>query len=153
MIKSISTFFTEVLTPEDTATEEELDKTIQFATAALMMEVSRADNDKSLVEREQVLSILNRLFQFDPEDIQALIDVADEATDEAHDLFTFTSLINQHYAYDQKLQLMINLWLVAYADGRLDSFEEHIIRRIAGLIYVDHQDFIRTKIEARDKGA
>lgn len=149
MIKSISAWFSDTLTVID-VDDDEQEKTIQYATAALLMEVSRSDSDKSPVERDEILKILNNLFEFSADEIQALIDVADDATEEAHDLYSFTSLINEHYNYDQKLMLMNNLWRVAYADERLDAFEEHIVRRIAGLIYVDHQDFIKTRNQVRD---
>ncbi|MEC8444130.1 MAG: TerB family tellurite resistance protein, partial [Pseudomonadota bacterium] len=34
--------------------------------------------------------------------------------------------------------------------GNLDKYEEHIIRRIAELLYLPHSEFIRTKLLARD---
>ncbi len=43
------------------------------------------------------------------------------------------------------------IWKLAYADNELDVMEEHRIRRIAELINVDHSDFIRLKIQARDQ--
>ena len=45
------------------------------------------------------------------------------------------------------------LWLVAFADGRKDPEEEHLIRKIAGLLHVAHPDFIDAKIRARRGGA
>jgi len=38
------------------------------------------------------------------------------------------------------------MWQVAYADGHLDEMEEALIRKVATLIYVNHSDFIRTKL-------
>jgi len=35
--------------------------------------------------------------------------------------------------------------MIAYADNHLDAHEEHMIRRIAKLLYVPHQDFIKAK--------
>jgi uncharacterized tellurite resistance protein B-like protein len=35
---------------------------------------------------------------------------------------------------------------VAYADGDLDKYEEHLIRRVAELIYVPHEEYIRAKL-------
>jgi uncharacterized tellurite resistance protein B-like protein len=45
------------------------------------------------------------------------------------------------------------MWRVAYADERLDKYEEHLIRKISDLIYVSHRDFIRTKHSARSGAA
>jgi uncharacterized tellurite resistance protein B-like protein len=46
------------------------------------------------------------------------------------------------------------MWRVAFADRRLDKYEEAQIRKIADLLYVPHKDFIRTKLrvqQAMDK--
>ena len=43
------------------------------------------------------------------------------------------------------------LWEVVYADGKLDSWEEHLVRRIADLLYVTHTEFIRYKLIAENK--
>ena len=42
------------------------------------------------------------------------------------------------------------MWQVAFADGQIEAIEDHIIRRIAGLVHVAHNDFIQLKIEARE---
>jgi uncharacterized tellurite resistance protein B-like protein len=41
------------------------------------------------------------------------------------------------------------MWEVAYADGRLDRYEEHMIRQVADLLYLSHSDFIRTKLASK----
>jgi uncharacterized tellurite resistance protein B-like protein len=42
------------------------------------------------------------------------------------------------------------LWQVVYSDGRADSYEEHLVRKVAGLIYVPHEVFIAAKLRARE---
>ncbi len=41
------------------------------------------------------------------------------------------------------------MWRVAYADGHLDKYEEHLIRQVAELTYVPHQDYIRAKLAGK----
>ena len=150
MIKSITSFFKEFMEPDNTADTGEDTHSVQFATAALLMEVSRSDEGHQEIEIDSVLNILKRLFDFSDIEVSQLLELAKDASDEAHDLFTFTKLINEHYDYAAKEQLVKNLWIVAYSDGRLDAFEEQIIRRIAGLIHLANSDFIKAKIDARD---
>ena len=152
MIKSITTFFDSFLQTENKVEDDQDHEqhNVQLASAALMMEITRADQDRLEVEREKIFSLLRSLFDFGEEELSALVDLAESASDEAHDLFTFTKLINQSYNHQDKIQLVKNLWQVAYADGRIDAFEEHIIRRISGLLYLPNEDFIRAKILARD---
>jgi len=40
------------------------------------------------------------------------------------------------------------MWRVAMADNALSRYEEHVIRKVADLLYVSHSDFIRSKSEA-----
>ena len=64
---------------------------------------------------------------------------------------TFTQLVNEHYNYEDKEKLIENLWSVAYADGRLDRYEEQFIRKVAGLIHVAHGDFIKAKVSVLER--
>ena len=55
----------------------------------------------------------------------------------------------QEFNYEDKLDLIRNLWKVAYADGNLDKYEEHLLRKISDLIHVSHSDYINIKLEMR----
>jgi len=139
--------------PEEVVSETDDNHDIQFATATLLMEVSRTDDGYQEVEKDAILKILRQLFDFSEAEVSQLIELAEDAADEAHDLYSFTKLINRHYDYPAKRQLVKNLWEVAFADGRIDAFEEHIIRRISGLVHLASEDFIRAKILARESAA
>jgi len=52
--------------------------------------------------------------------------------------------------YEQKLKVIEHLWDVALADNKIDKYEEHMVRKIADLIFVEHKDFINAKLKARD---
>ena len=153
MIKSITRFFEEYMEPHESEDESTDVHPIHFATATLLMEVSRSDKRHddlaNSVEQEKVLKILSRLFEFSDKEVASLIEIAEDASEDAHDLYSFTKLINEHYDYKARKLLIQDLWEVAYADGRLDAYEEHIIRRISGLVHVANEDFIRAKILAR----
>jgi len=65
-------------------------------------------------------------------------------------LYSFTSIINDRYGYQDKKQLMVDLWEVALADQHIDPQEDHIIRRISGLLSIDHSDLMHARAIARD---
>jgi uncharacterized tellurite resistance protein B-like protein len=150
MIKNITKFFEDFMEPSESASTKSDGHSIQFATAVLMMEVSRSDEGHKQVEKDAILGILQRLFEFSDLELAQLMELAEDASEEAHDLYSFTRLINEHYEYNTKIKLVIYLWEVAFADGRLDAFEEHIIRKISGLLHLANQDFIKAKIIARE---
>ena len=79
-----------------------------------------------------------------------LVVAAENRVDEATSLYEFTRVINDHYGAAQKVQLIGAMWTVAYADGHLGKYEEHLIRQVAELTYVPHQDYIRSKLAAQD---
>jgi uncharacterized tellurite resistance protein B-like protein len=147
MLDKIKKFFDEKLMP---VSDQDTGKSIQFATAALLLELSRADFEADEIEQAVIITMLRDTFDLNEDDLQALIELADQASDQAHDVFQFTQLVNEHYSHDDKIRLTENLWLVAYADGRIDKYEEQFIRKVSGLLHVAHSDFIKAKIRARE---
>ncbi len=150
MIQDIKRFFNEVLLPEDRGGEQDHERGIEHATAALLIELSKSDFEQHNEEVQQIIDTLEELFDLDQKALDELIEWAETATDEAHDLYQFTRLVNEHYDNADKARLLENLWKVAFVDGRIDRYEEQFIRRVAGLLNLPHSVFIKTKISARD---
>jgi len=116
-----------------------------------MMEVARADFEQSEEERSLMLQKLGARLKLTDEAVTGLLLLAQDASEEAHDLYSFTSIINERFTYPEKKQLVVNLWEIALADAHIDPQEDHIIRRIAGLLSVDHSDVIHARAKARDQ--
>ncbi|MBT1063090.1 TerB family tellurite resistance protein [Bowmanella sp. Y26] len=123
---------------------------IDLATAVLYVEVARADNQFEESEIQFLTQLLKKEFSVSESQAQALVRDSRQHAEQAADLVSFTRLLNQQYSGTQKVQILENLWQLAYADGHLDSHEEHIIRRIADLLYIPHSQFIQAKIKAQD---
>ena len=120
------------------------------AAAALMVEVMAVDHEWHELEIEKIEELLQTSLNLETEEAKTVVAEVLDAQKTQHDLFQFTSAINQEYNPEQKFELLKCLWRVAYADGRVDAYEEHIIRRLADLIHMPHSQFIRAKVEARD---
>ncbi|MEE4279676.1 MAG: TerB family tellurite resistance protein [Halieaceae bacterium] len=134
---------------EDTETDSQRrEHDIRLAAAALLVEVARADHDHLEEEASAIAELLVETLELENAEVQALLERAGSAVENATSLYEFTRLINDHYAPDDKRELVASMWRVAYADGDLDKYEEHIIRRVAELIYLPHADFIRSKHDA-----
>lgn len=123
--------------------------TIELATAALLAEVVRIDGQSGDAERAIALRAINEKLGLSPEEAATLLDLASQEVRQATDYFQFTSLVNRHFTQDRKVRMIELMWQVAYADGRLDDHELHLIRRIADLLHVPHHDFIATKLRAQ----
>nr|WP_255606153.1 TerB family tellurite resistance protein [Thalassolituus sp. ST750PaO-4] len=121
-----------------------------MACAALLAEVMRADHSIDAEEEQALALVLKNLFNLSSSECSELLQDALQRVEISSDLFQFTAVINQQLDAAAKFRLMTGLWQVAYSSNGLDKYEEHIIRRIAELLYVPHSEFIRAKLEARD---
>ena len=116
-----------------------------LVTCVLLIEVSISDDSYDDEEKEKIIGILKNKFNLDDIQINVLLEIADKKNQEMISLYDWTSKVNDIYNYDQKKDLIKLLWDVAFADGRIDKYEDHTIRKIADLIYVRHEDFIKAK--------
>jgi uncharacterized tellurite resistance protein B-like protein len=147
MLDSIREFFDRHFATPDLSQNKH---TIELATAALLLEVSRADGEISADERDATARALHAKFHLTPAEAAALMAMAEAQVLGATDTFQFTSLVNKRFTRDQKIRVVELMWQVAYADGARDVFEDHVIRKLADLLYVDHGDYIAAKLKARD---
>jgi uncharacterized tellurite resistance protein B-like protein len=119
-------------------------------TAALMIEVMQADFSLDERERQAFISVLKLSFDLDENEVIELEELAHAKVEEATSLYEFTRQINDNFSAGEKLELIKNMWRVAFADGEIDRYEDGVIRRVAELIYVAHSDFIRMKLEVKN---
>jgi len=57
----------------------------------------------------------------------------------------YTRTLHEKLTVSEKHEIVEMLWRVALADERLDKHEDHLVRKIAGLLYVSHGDLIRIR--------
>jgi uncharacterized tellurite resistance protein B-like protein len=151
MISRITAFLDKITHASQDSKEVLSASELQIATAALLIEVASIDQHIDDAELEALRQTLSQRFSLSSDEMNALVQHAKTASNEAASLYQFTQLINRHCDDSEKYDLACGLWEVAYADKVLDKHEEHIIRRIADLIHLRHIDFIRAKHHVRDK--
>jgi len=121
------------------------DRGLWIATVLLMVEVIRADAEVTEDEQLAMLKLVSSHFQLSEQETKDLIAAAEQATDEAIDLHSSTRLINENFDRSARCRILELLWRLVYADGVKDKYEEHIVRRIAELLLLSHDDFIAAK--------
>lgn len=146
MLDKIRRFFSETIASE-LASREALHQQhgVQLATAALMMEMVRADFDASQDERALAADLLATHFQLSGQETDQLLALGDQEMQGASCLFEFTRLIDKELTGEQKIAVIEMLWRVAFQDGRLDKYEEYLMRKVAELIHVSHAALIQAK--------
>ena len=148
MLRAIQEFFQERLAAGPSGKFSQ--HSLQLATGALLFEMLRADYDEHPEEHAALERALQDCFSQSPDETRRLAELAEQEASDAVSLYQFTGLINQHFSAEDKIQVIEMLWRVAYADGRVDRYEEALVRKIADLIHVPHRDFIQAKHRVQD---
>lgn len=122
---------------------------LRVATALLLIEVARADYADDFAEDSAMLDSLKQFFALDDAEAALLIEEARTTADRAVELQQFTRRLHEQLSIAEKQRVVEMLWQVALADRRLDKHEDHLVRRIADLLYVSHSDLIRIRNRVR----
>jgi uncharacterized tellurite resistance protein B-like protein len=117
----------------------------QKAVAALLLEVVIADDEIHPSEEQSAKEAIKSVSDLG-EDIDRLFDDVKNTIHDANDAYQFTKVINEQASLEQKFELLKCLWRVAYADGNLDAHEDHRIRKISELLFMQHSEFIQAKL-------
>ena len=149
MIKAIQDIFLQFSAPTP-ATASEQHHELQLATAVLLAEVMRADPALHGAERDAVWAGLRQRFALSEGELNALVEQARQQGETTYDYHRFTQVINSHFSHPQKVAMVESMWQVAYADLHLDTHENHLISKIAGLLHVTHGEYIAAKMRAKE---
>jgi uncharacterized tellurite resistance protein B-like protein len=148
MLNHIRKIFDEFMTTES-ADAHDQDQAVRCAAAALLLEMAHLDEVFEPAEQAAIVNAVRESFELSPEQAEELIACANEERTQATDYHQFTSLINARFDAAQKERLIEALWRVAYADQALCKHQEHLLRRLANLLYVPHSAFIAAKLRVQ----
>ena len=124
-------------------------KKIQIATAALFIEIAKADGEISADERKKIVKNMEEMFDLDDECVENLIKLSEQRVNESISVYEFSSIINENFLREEKYQLIKNLWKIVYADNHLDQYEDRLMKIIGSTLNLDHKDIIDAKLEVK----
>ena len=149
MIDALKAFFQSQATSTVPPSRDAAEKALRLAAGVLLFEVVRADSKIEDSERTVMRTALQSTFDLTADETAEIVRLAEEQSRAASSLYEFTAQVDSAFSPEQKKRVVELLWLVAFADGTKDAHEEHMIRKIAGLLHVAHPDFIDAKLKAR----
>jgi uncharacterized tellurite resistance protein B-like protein len=132
--------------PDEAPDQERL---VMLAAAALLLEVAWADHDISDEELDLVRRQLCRQFHLSTDEVSSIVTESKQHHEDSVGMHSYTQTINGVWDEPRKFDLIVALWQLALSDDELNRYEEHIIRRIAELLYVSHDRFIAAKLRAK----
>jgi uncharacterized tellurite resistance protein B-like protein len=136
----------------DNADPQAREHALRVATALLLIEVARADYADDFAEDRAMQDSLKQFFALDDTAASLLLEEARSTADQAVELQQFTRRLHNELSVAEKQRVVEMLWQVALADSRLDKHEDHLVRRIAELLYVSHSDLIRIRNRVQSAG-
>ncbi|MCG6975316.1 MAG: TerB family tellurite resistance protein [Acidiferrobacterales bacterium] len=150
MIGRIKKYFDERVGPgtESVGGAGHHNQRMRIATAALLIEMANIDFSSEPEEIEAIHQTIQSELELSAAETSELVTLAKDETREMSSYYQFTSIINNTCTPEEKAIIIEMLWKVAIADGRLDNYEEHFIRKIANLIYVPRDQIVAAKHSA-----
>ncbi|MDA0703120.1 MAG: TerB family tellurite resistance protein [Proteobacteria bacterium] len=125
---------------DDRAEDEHSRDELEVAVCVLLCQAARMDHDFDIQERVTIRQLMRERFGLPEAEAEALVEAADAKAETSADLWQYARLIKERFTHDERIEMIEMLWEVAYADGVLHDYEAHLLRRIAGLIYVTDQE-------------
>ena len=116
--------------------------------ACLMIHAAKIDENYTDKEKEIIKKTLTRLNN--NEDIDKLILEAEKKESDSNHIQEFTKNIKAMDEND-KIEIIKNIWSIILSDGASDIYEENLMRRLAGLLYVDAKIMGDIKLDIQSK--
>jgi uncharacterized tellurite resistance protein B-like protein len=122
-----------------------------FATAALMSEATSLDGRYGGEQRQRSVHLLQQKYELDAPTAEALLGAAETRISDTHQILPFTRTLKDELSEAERIEVVEMLWEVIYANGEVHDYEAGLMRRIAGLIYVQDVDMgaARKRVLAR----
>ncbi len=150
-------YLKKVLIPEfegnNNASHSTREKKIQVATCALFIELAKADDDFSEVERKKIISLMEDIFDIDEEYVEELVALSESKVNQSVSVYEFTTVINNNFDRNEKIDLLINLWRLVYVDDTLNQYEDGLMRKLGTLLNLEHSDLINAKLLVKQEKA
>ena len=126
--------------------EKETVSDINLACAIILLEVSYSDFEIKEVETDKMLKFFETDLNLSKDKSIWLNEEAQKLHKDTNCLRKYIKLINDSYTKEEKVNLINIAWRIARADNEIDKYEEHRIRKMSELLYLNHSDFIKEKI-------
>ncbi len=120
--------------------ENEQFDTVQIAISTLMIQTAIYDGVFDEQEKSEILELIKKYFNFSEDQKLSLFKIAMKVNDDSNDMQQFTRVLNDNLSEEEKLNIIEMLWKIIISDGHIDDYENALIRKISGLLYISDRD-------------
>ena len=114
-------------------------ESLETSITTLLIHAAKLDENYSQDEKITINKCLVELGFGEKDEVEKLIDRCEVLEKESNQILHLTQEIKK-LKYADRLKIIEVLVQVVYADGKMDEFEDNLIRRVCGLVYVENAD-------------
>ena len=114
-------------------------ESLETSVTTLLIHAAKLDEKYSQDEKITINKCLVGLGFGEKEEVKELMDRCEVLEKEINQILHLTQEIKK-LKYADRLKIIEVLVQVVYADGKMDEFEDNLIRRVCGLVYVENAD-------------
>ena len=114
---------------------------------ALLIHAAKIDENYTNAEEEIIKKTL-RVLGLEKEEISKIIREAKEIEENSNQILDFTREV-KNLSEQDKIKIVESLWSIIYSNKYADIYETNLMRRLAGLLYIDNKTMgdIKEKIK------
>ena len=112
--------------------------------ACLLIHAAKIDENYTSEEKEMIKKTVKKLYP-DLENLDAVISKAEQKENDSNHIQEFTKDVKS-LSMENKIIIIETLWRIILSDGKSDIYENNLMRRLAGLLYLDDKIVGETKV-------
>ena len=111
----------------------------------LLIHAAKIDENYTSEEREIIMKTVKKLYP-DLDDFDEIITQAERKENDSNHIQEFTKEVKSLNT-ENKIIIVETLWRIILSDGKSDIYENNLMRRLAGLLYLDDKIVGETKVK------
>ena len=113
--------------------------------ACLLIHAAKIDENYTSEEKEIIKKTVKKLYP-DLGNLDAVISKAEQKENDSNHIQEFTKDVKS-LSMENKIIIIETLWRIILSDGKSDIYENNLMRRLAGLLYLDDKIVGETKVK------
>ena len=131
--------------------EEIENKSFQTKVCALLIYAAKIDQNYTEKEEEIIKKTLSEL-GLEKENISKTIEEANIIEENSNQILDFTREV-KNLPDEDKIRIVESLWSIIYSNNEADIYETNLMRRLAGLLYIDNKTMGDIKERVRNQNS
>ena len=113
--------------------------------ACLLIHAAKIDENYTSEEREIIKKTVKKLYP-DLDNLDNVVTQAEQKENDSNHIQEFTKDVKS-LSTENKIIIVETLWKIILSDGKSDIYENNLMRRLAGLLYLDDKIVGETKVK------